>query len=424
MKFNFSFKNFNLSFKPLFSNANRLRSDDRFVLFPDTAAGDEECPDCFKREKIAKEIATTINLSKGQMNFLISGDWGVGKTTLLKLIKKNLGNIKCFWFSPWKYSGSSEGAVAISRALLTQLANIFGKTHIIKDLYIKKQVENERNIFTQIIMLISLLLRYLIYISIIFLILYIIWLFLPKVVPEASEFIKNFIKNRDPLVVLGAISAILALPPLGQYFVNKIKEQGEIEKPISPELFESKFKILIDQTIKNKWLQKIISVWEETLSNTFLSFLGEPLTNIIFYNGPLSILKNRKIVIFIEDLDRCNDDGREVKQFLSGMKTFFDHPMVYYVVAADVNKLRDKISGKEPEFLRKIIQIDWNVPSLRKNEIRDFVEELLKSANALNELEHYKDQIISIFQLNPNPRKIKYYLRRLLFLLNVLREET
>lgn len=421
MNFNFSFKNYHLKSSTLFSKSKRTKVNNRFILFSDAPAGDEKIPDSFEREKIAKEIATTIHLSKGQMNFLIAGKWGIGKTSVLRLIKRNLKGVKHIWFSPWKYSGSSEGAVAISRSFMTILANELGKSYVAKDLYVKKQVVSERNVFTQIITLIPIIIRYLLYLAIIFLVLFSIRSFLLNVFPSISNPINNFLKERDPLAVLGIISAFLALPPLGQYFISKIREQGEIEKTSSPELFEIKFNELIDRTLRIKWLQMGLSFWEETLSKTFLSFLGKPLINLLFHKRDYSFLKQDKLVIFIDDLDRCNN--KEVYEFLTGMKTFFEHPRVYYIIAADIEELRNKIhkeglDEESGEYLRKIIQIDWNVPNLRRDEIKEFIKKLLKSANAFKTLEPYEDQIVTILGLNPSPRKIKYYLRRLLFLLN------
>lgn len=106
-----------------------------------------------------------------------------------------------------------------------------------------------------------------------------------------------------------------------------------------------------------------------------------------------------------------------MREFLTGMKTFLEDRKVYYVIAADVDKLRDKASGEGPEFLRKIIQIDWNVPKLNEEEREVFIKKLLQESHAEEDLIDIK-QVSYLFGLTPNPRKIKYYLRRLLFLLN------
>lgn len=414
----------------LFQNKKNIISEkSKFILFPDLSADDMEIPDLFARTKIADEITTTILTSKGQMSFLISGEWGIGKTSILKFIQKKLirkRNIKYILFSPWKYSGGRDGANAISRAFITILAKELRKQYITKDLYTKKQVERERNLLSQLIILIWIIIQYFIYISVIFCILLFIISKLLVKFPKLQEVLIQFISSPEgQFKVLGIVSAILALPPLGQYFISRIREQGQIEKISSPELFEQKFDEIINDSIKIKYLQYFLNLWEETLSKTLLAFLGKPIIGWIFYRHHFSFLKYEKFVIFIDDLDRCNEE--EVREFLSGMKTFFEHSKVYYIIAADIDKLRDKISGKEPEFLRKIIQLDWNVPFLQENEVKEYVRDLLISAKALEELKRINasgfNQLTIILQLHPNPRKIKYYLRRLLFLLNILKGE-
>lgn len=417
-KVSFGKINFKLRFG-LFSEENNSingKKENTYTLFPDTPAGDEEFPDILGRDKIAEKVSFAIRKSRGQINFLIAGEWGIGKTTILKKIKSDLNNygIKTVWFSPWKYSGSKEAANAISKAFLTLLSEGFGKRSEIKELYIKKQIESERNLVSQIITLIPILIRYVLYTSVVFL----FFILLKNIFPPFSDFlnkITNSLKFEDRINLLVAASAILALPPLGEYFIAKIRQKGEVEKVSSPELLEKKFKNLISETVSNRTLQVFLSIWEDTFDSTFLWFLGKPLTNKIFYRGLLSFLCIKRLVVFVDDLDRCEEG--EVKEFLTGMKTFLDDRKVYYVIAADIDKLRDKTSKEEPEFLRKIVQIDWNVPNLNGKERELFIKNLLQEAGAQEDLIDIK-QVAYLFGLTPNPRKIKYFLRRLLFLLN------
>lgn len=411
-KLKFDKLKFALKLKPLFTNKGNIKTPKRFILFSDFAAGAEKIPDTFRRGKIAEEIAHTILSSDGQMNFLISGEWGIGKTSILNLIAKNINQsgIKFIWFSPWKYSGSKEESNAISRVFLTVLAQKLGKSIILKDLYIKRQIENDRNLITQLITLMQLIFVYLLYLVIIFLILLLINPVVLSIVDYAHFFppLEKMLNIIEEGNTLGIVSAILALPPLGQYFLSKIREKGETEKISSPELFENIFNSLIEKSVPIKWIQNSISFWEETVSKTWLGFLGMPLTNI-FYS--IVSFKIKKLVIFVDDLDRCGVP--EIEEFLTGMKTFFDHKNVYYIIAADKNKLGDM------DFLRKIVQIDWNVPFLTKDQILFYLNSLLTQAEAKKEFKDDIEEIKSVLMLYPNPRKIKYYLRRLLFELNI-----
>lgn len=392
--------NFTLSKKRVSSS----KSNKRYILFSDSSA-DTDASDIFDRRYLSNEIVQSIHESEGQMNFLISGEWGIGKTSILKLAENKLKKIgiRTLWFSPWKYSGSDEKSNAISRAFLTDLANQLGKGYLVKDLYLKKQIENERNFATQIITLIQLIIRYVLYLTIIFLVLSVISPF----IVDNIRIVKSAIDKIGESETIGIISALLALPPLGQYFVSKIREQGEIEKIGTPELFEARFESLINKTVKFKTLQKALSLWEETFLNTWLWPFAK-ITNI-FYKIPS--LKLKKVVVFADDLDRC--EGGEISEFLKAMKTFFDHERVYYVIAADLSKFKKD----KPDFLRKIVQIDWNVPQLSKVQLQTYIKLILKQAGAPETLIDI-NQVAYMFSLNPNPRKIKYYLRRFLFLLN------
>lgn len=413
--FNIKFRKIALTtkFQSLFKKQVKEKNKKSFILFPDAAAGKEKIDDFFNRDRVAQEIASAINNSEGQMNFLISGEWGIGKTSILNLIESKIkGKIKFIWFSPWKYSGTKQEAGPISRVFLTTLANNLEKKHIVNDLYIKKTVESERNLGTQIIMLVQLIIVYSLYLSIIFFI-------FSKIGPILFQYVPLLNKIADILGetgTVGIIASILALPPLGQYFFSRIREQGEMEQISSPELFEIKFHSLVEETVKYKSLQRALSFMEETFSKTWLFFLGKPFTNLIY---KIRTLKLNKLIIFVDDLDRCGD--MEVNEFLSGMKTFFEHPQVYYVIAADMNRLKENFKSNDKEALRKIIQLDWNVPSLRKNEVKDYVNALLDISGAKKEFSTPKEyeELYSMLQLHPIPRKIKYYLRRLLFQMNL-----
>lgn len=411
-----------MNFKPKFgslkekNNSFSKKGVNMYTLFSDAPAGDETFPDILGREKIAEKVSHAIRKSKGQINFLIAGEWGIGKTTILKKIVSDLKyyGIKTVWFSPWKYSRTQEGSNAISRAFLTKLAEELGKTHEIKELYVKKQIENERNLPSQLITLIPILFRYFLYATVVFL----FFLLLKEILPPFSYLLNRIsksLKQEDQINILLSASALFALPPLGEYFISRIRERGEIDKISSPELLEIKFKSIITETVSLRPIQKLLSLWEETFSSTFLWFIGKPLTRCIFYKGVFHTLKINKLVIFVDDLDRCEND--EVKEFLTGMKTFLENSKVYYVIAADIDKLRGKTIKEEPEFLRKIVQIDWNVPNLNEKERELFIKNLLQEAGAREDLIDIK-QVAYLFGLTPNPRKIKYFLRRLLFLLN------
>lgn len=426
---------FNIAF-PLYKNEDKKEQETSqlYTLFSD-APIEEINEDLLERKPIAQQIVNAIQTTTGQLNFLIAGKWGIGKTTVLKGIEEILKNkdIRFVEFSPWKYSKSYEGPNAISRAFLTRLAEDFGKEQEVKDLYIKKQVENERGWITQVLLLLLIFLKYLVYVAVLFEVIYLLITspFLSKfgVRDFASFFLKSLHLVDIPSNVSLewqfsiAIAVFFSLPKLGEDFINKIREKGEVEKVSSPELLQKKFEVLITETIKSRRIQKIVSSWEDAVRGiAVFQLLGKPLTRLlcrkIFSKWCL-----RKLVVFVDDLDRC--DEAEVREFLTGMKTFLDNENVYYIIAADVDKLREMADKDEPEYLRKIIHLDWQVPLLDKPQRQTLVKSLLRITDPNNNLSELFDidRAVALFTVTPDPRSIKYYIRRLIFLLNVYDNE-
>ena len=70
------------SLKSIFGD--KKKEDDSKYVLPSDKPTKTEAEDIFLRnKKIAKNISHAIRNSLGQMNFLISGDWGMGKTSIL-----------------------------------------------------------------------------------------------------------------------------------------------------------------------------------------------------------------------------------------------------------------------------------------------------------------------------------------------------
>lgn len=91
-----------------------------------------------------------------------------------------------------------------------------------------------------------------------------------------------------------------------------------------------------------------------------------------------------KIVVFIDDIDRLNTT--ETQQIFQLVKSLADFTNVVYFLAFDdqiVSSVLDNVSGgKGREYLDKIVQIPFHVPSEVPNHVRHFVlAELMKMVN-------------------------------------------
>ncbi len=56
----------------------------------------------------------------------IFGEWGTGKTSLMRLLCKRLESNECktIWFNPWKYDSKEELWAALIRYILLEIRNV------------------------------------------------------------------------------------------------------------------------------------------------------------------------------------------------------------------------------------------------------------------------------------------------------------
>ena len=116
-------------------------------------------------------------------------------------------------------------------------------------------------------------------------------------------------------------------------------------------------------------------------------------------------LKEKNLVIIIDDLDRC--DVENTLQILALMKLFLDIDRVICIVAVDLTRLQQawkqkygNINDDEIGYLDKIFQIKINLHTPTNEQIRDFLQELVPGI---------KEDVLSLFSnlISKNPRAIK-----------------
>ena len=155
------------------------------------------------------------------------------------------------------------------------------------------------------------------------------------------------------------------------------------------------------------------------------------------------------VVIFVDDLDRCSP--KDVEQVLTALFTFFNNPLVTYVITADhtvirryIEKFLEIIPGADSEeesnsstklsrnkdateYLKKIFQINWILPRITPDALKNWIELLLEGNKKIIKLDnpYAKNYLVELIQnnLDGNPRKIKHLIRILVFLLEVTKEK-
>lgn len=137
--------------------------------------------------------------------------------------------------------------------------------------------------------------------------------------------------------------------------------------------------------------------------------------------------RNKRSVIFIDDLDRCLP-GKTI-EVIESLKLFLDVKGCIFILGIDKKvversmrvKYKDfllndddviPISGKE--YLEKIIQLIFPLPPITPSDIEDFIE------NGLKVDEFYKPYLKMISRgMETNPRKIKRFLNHIELQLNL-----
>jgi uncharacterized protein YjbI with pentapeptide repeats len=131
-----------------------------------------------------------------------------------------------------------------------------------------------------------------------------------------------------------------------------------------------------------------------------------------------------KIVIFIDDLDRCTPD--RALELLESIKTFFDIEGIIYVLGIDPATIDPIIKTKYGEkskidgmhYLQKIVQLPvpipvWNAPDL-SNTIRNMISSTGIPKPDVKEILNETNTELIINAAQPNPRDIKRFINSII----------
>lgn len=178
--------------------------------------------------------------------------------------------------------------------------------------------------------------------------------------------------------------------------------------------------------------------------NTINKFISEnfALKESINYILNHDFILNKKIVIFIDDLDRCGVD--KVMEVIESIKLIFNSKNCIFFLGCDINYLQSALSNKyegfikfskennndipnfdlndfSREYLEKIIQIPFYMPSIDGKAIKKYIESILEHRKTLNKKINPKENIFEKFKkdlkddfiseliiaTDINPRRIK-----------------
>ncbi len=304
----------------------------------------------------AKILADISLTSETPATIGIFGEWGSGKSSLMMMMDEILiGENACtIWFNAWKYDKED----ALWRSLILRIVeSLDAKDSEIEEIRRKlyTAISTEELGKAQIN-----------------------WLEVGKTITK--EGIKAAATVAFPLAGVGTIIANLGKSVLNTNSID------EISKAVSR------------QTIQRNQ-DRISSI--EQFDKLYLELVNKLLGN------------KKRLIVFIDDLDRCTP--LQSLLVLEALKAFLGAERCVYVVACDprlIQKGFEKKYGSSTtqdftDFLEKIIQLYFEMPPLRVEDIKVFLTGLGLGDEA-GDIAH-----IILAGLDSNPRKLKRFLNNL-----------
>lgn len=302
--------------------------------------------------------------SKGSFTIGIYGQWGTGKTSILKQIKAAFDNpiskddkpVLTVWFNPWQFVADEHLIIPFFHTLIASLEKINTKSTTEKT----NQLGN----------------------------------FLKKIAPV-------------PLALVYGMEVGLKIPYLldTKFLASKTIDYVEEKK----DLFDK----------KNE--QK-----DETAIQTAAKDYESTYYNLIKTLQDASAELDLKIVVFIDDLDRCLPE--KAVQLLEGLKVLMDLPNFVFVlgVAKEVIERGIRVRYRELyllgdqandlrdiqiEYLDKIIQFPFTLPAPNTDKLKENI-----LSPHIQELEVSEESVDLIHEvLGSNPRTLKRFINTISF---------
>ncbi|MBU3950221.1 MAG: SUMF1/EgtB/PvdO family nonheme iron enzyme [Proteobacteria bacterium] len=303
--------------------------------------------------------------SSGSFTIGVYGQWGSGKTSMLKLIERALCadaiDSECrtltVWFNPWQFAGEEHLIIPFFHTLAASLKRIHEK------------LKEDKGDFSK----------------------------------KVSVFLKKLTKV--PIALAYGL-------------------EGEIKIPL---LLKSKFsfKDMIDESRR---AEKEINLKEREKEEGIFSRDSVQEYESLYYNLLQELQESAKefgtkIVVFIDDLDRCLPE--KAVQLLEGLKVLLDLPSFVFVigVAREVIERgirvryrelyltnREDLPDIEKDYLDKIVQFPVAMPPADPKHLESHITSLM------NELKDAQPFIKTILEtLGNNPRTLKRFINAISF---------
>jgi hypothetical protein len=269
----------------------------------------------------------------------IFGRWGMGKTTLMQMLEKELkrSGMVTIWFNAWRYSNENELWAAFLQSMLNKIHNSLNAFQL--------PVFKTRLFFNRIkwrdapSMLINFLIRSIVVILPLLLI--------DPISQQITPGAKIYLQAGGGFSALALAIWIVVKPLVEAVRANVSINIGNFQQT---------------------------SNFQEHIA--FLDKFREHFADIV---RSLPKKGNKRLAVFIDDLDRCSP--QQTIQVLDAIKLFVDIPGCVYVLGLDVDVVQKAVASKyaddptaQREYMSKIIQIPFQLPPLTRVEMKMFLE--------------------------------------------------
>lgn len=358
----------------------------------DDKAIDRASDDKFGHLNLAKQIAEIISEQTADhpVNIGLFGKWGVGKSSVVELLEKNVltekianNEIRFIRVNVWKY----HSVTSIRNKIFYQI----GKTLDVED-NVKKLYENSTTTSSNI---------------------------------DYQDFFENFFEGRfskdrfENFAITGIVFAVF-LTML--YCIYKVSPQAGF-------VANSVFTIIASGTFIKFAMDYFMKTFVSSTAVVSKPFESEEQ----FEHAVIDLFNNQdfkemKKILFIDDLDRCSSD--KVLLTLETIKTFLQISNCVFIVACDQDMVKKAVIDSNKDFkysdkdganyLEKFFQHFIYLPPYLPTNLRNYTKNIITESDLsiLTSLSNKQlDTVIYILAYKDiiNPRKIKVLLNSFIF---------
>jgi len=342
----------------------------RLFLSDDPIGGEGQ--DAFGHKALVDALHECISTCDFKINIGLFGQWGVGKTSIVELLRDRLkgnDNITLFMFDAWKHSSGS-----LSHELILELNRTSKKF-------------NQRELESKI---------------------YDIYEGLPYLWWKRTfRWIKNAFSSfiwavAVTIILYVALEALYRSGGISDAWMSSLRVAVFV--PVIVAVFKEIATLKIDVG-KASILPaksnptKLRSIFSQIIAKT----VGKDKAN------------KKRVVIVVDNLDRCS--GEAAIEMLGAIKNLMEHKKCIYIFPCDrdamlthLRKQRDYSQAEATEYLRKFFQTSFVVPPFKPQDLEKYTKQLMSGLQT-DFGSDVSEVITSAFQ--ENPRSIKQFLNNL-----------